>query len=146
MFAVWGGYMTLKNTLEARMSYRIAKSKRRVFLREDFADLGRCYRQVSRVLGKFVKEDRLIKLGYGMYARSKISRVTGNVVTDAPLPWLAKEYLARRGIEVVSTKAETDLVSGKSTQVPTGRTIGVRGRISRKISFNGMSVSYEQHP
>ena len=138
--------MTLKNTLESRMSYRIAKSKRRVFLREDFADLGRCYRQVSRILEKFVTEGRLIKLGYGMYARSKVSRVTGNVVTDAPLPWLAKEYLSRKGIEVVPTRAEADLVNGQSTQVPTGRTIGVRGRIARKISFNGMSMSYEQHP
>ena len=41
--------MPLKNTLESRISYRIKRSKSRVFLRKDFSDIGG-YDQVGRIL------------------------------------------------------------------------------------------------
>ena len=138
--------MTLMNTLESRMSYRIARKRQRVFLREDFADLGRGYRQISRVLEKFVKGGKLAKIGYGLYVRTKVSSVSGNVITDGPLPWLAKEFLARRGIEVVPTKAEIAYNGGESTQVPTGRTIGVRSDVTRRIGYDGAWITYEKRP
>lgn len=138
--------MTCKNTLESRMSYRIARKAQRVFLREDFTDLGRGYRQIGRVLQKFVKEGKLVSIGYGLYARTRLSSVTGNVITDGPLPWLAKEFLDRRNIKVVPASAEVAYNSGASTQVPTGRAIGVRSRISRRIGFGGAFISYEKHP
>ena len=34
--------------------------------------------------------------------------------------------------------------AGKTTQVPTGRVIGVRGRVRRQISYNGFPLSYER--
>ena len=141
-----GCSMSGKENLRGRISSRIARSKRLVFMREDFEDLGASYSQVGRILRKLVDDGKLIRIGYGLYARSKVSSVTGNIVTDGPLPWLAKEFLARRGIDVVPTQADIDYSSRRSTQVPTGRTIGVRSRVTRRISFNGSSIAYELRP
>jgi len=51
----------------------------------------------------------------------------------------------RLGIKVVPSEMEEEYNSGRSTQVPTGRVIGVEGRISRKIGYQGVYVSFEQH-
>jgi len=56
---------------------------------------------------------------------------------------LAKEALKRLGVEVNPTKAELDYRAGRTTQIPTGRLIGVKNRISRKIGYKGASIYYE---
>jgi len=60
--------MTIKQTLEARVSYRIKRSKDSVFIRKDFEDIGG-YDQVGRVLRNLVKKNIITKLGYGAYAK-----------------------------------------------------------------------------
>ena len=60
------------------------------------------------------------------------------------MPELAKELLRKLGVQVVPSSAERDYNSGKSTQVPTGRVIGVKGRVVRRIGYNGRYVSFEK--
>ena len=57
---------------------------------------------------------------------------------------LAPEALGRLGIETAPTRMDEANASGKSTQVTTGRVIGVRGRVPRKISYNGFPLKYER--
>lgn len=135
--------MPIKNTLESKITYRVKRSKTPVFVRDDFNDIGG-YDQVGRILRGLVKKDLLINLGYGTYARSKKSSVSGAVVPERPLPELAKELLKKLDVKVVSSTAERDYNSGKSTQVPTGLVIGVKGRIVRRIGYNGRYVSFEK--
>jgi len=135
----------LKKTLKDRVSYRINRSKSSVFMRKDFKDIGG-YDQIGRILKNLADQNQLIRLGYGAYARPKTSRVTGNIIPEKPLPDLARELLKKRGIETVASSADIDYNSGKSTQVPTGRVIGVKGRVSRKIGFNGNQVHFEHYP
>ena len=77
------------------------------------------------------------------YAKTKKSNITGELVPVAPLPVLAKEALARLGIQTAPSRMEEDYNAGKTTQVPTGRLIAVKGRINRKIGYGGAYVSYE---
>ena len=70
----------------------------------------------------------------------------GELVPVVPLPELAKEALVRLGIQTVPSRMEIDYNAGKTTQVPTGRVIAVKGRISRKIGYCGFYVSYEPAP
>jgi len=42
------------------------------------------------------------------------------------------------------SKLEKDYAVGATTQVPTGRKIAIKGRIRRKIGYNGAYVSYER--
>lgn len=135
--------MPLKGTLESRIAYRIKRSAAAVFVRDDFKDIGG-YDQVGRVLRGLVKKKILISLGYGIYARTKKSSITGNIIPEKSLPELSAEALTKLGVKVVPASAERAYTSGLSTQVPTGRVIGVQGRVSRKISYNGKSITFER--
>lgn len=134
--------MTKFKSLENRILTRISRKKSNVFLREDFLDLGG-YDQVGRVLLDLTREKKLIKIGYGLYARTRTSSLTGEMLPAAPLPSLAKDALLRLGVKMGPTQAERDYQSGRSTQVPTGRLIGVKKRISRKIGIKEAAIFYE---
>ena len=137
--------MSKYETPNYKVSARIARKKNAVFLREDFEDLGG-YDQIGRILRDLTRAGKLIKIGYGLYAKAKISLLTGAVVPVVPLPSLAKEALDRLGFETFPSLYEREYNAGRSTQVPTGRRIAVKGRISRKIGYNGAYVSYEAAP
>jgi hypothetical protein len=122
---------------------RISRMKSAVVLREDFIDLGG-YDQVGRALRQLIQKGKILKIGYGLYAKTKVSSLTGETLPAQNLPALAKEALKRLGVAVNPTKAELDYQAGRSTQVPTGRLIGVKNRISRKIGYKGASINYER--
>lgn len=128
--------------LPDQMAARIRRKKTLVFLREDFADLGN-YAQVGRVLRAFVAQGKLVKIGYGLYAKVKTSALTGEVIPVAPLPALAKEALARLGIETAPSHLEKAYQAGQTRQVPTGRLIAVKGRVRRKIGWGGAFIYFE---
>lgn len=134
--------MALK-TLKSKVKYRISRSKANVFTPRDFFDLSE-RDQVGRVLRGLVTEGGLIKFGQGLYAKARRSSLTGNLIPVQPLPVLAKEALTSKlKVEVVATEAEERYNSGRTTQVPTGRLIAVKGRVSRKMGFDGKSISYQ---
>ena len=134
--------MSRYGSVEYKIMARIARKKCSVFVREDFKDLSD-YDQVGRALRNIAKNGRLIRVGYGVYAKAKKSPITGGLVPVVPLPELAKEALARLGIQTAPSRMEKDYNAGKTTQIPTGRVIAVKGRISRKIGYGGAYVSYE---
>lgn len=137
--------MPLKATLESRIACLIKRSAAAAFVRQDFKDIGG-YNQVGRALRELIKKKLLIRIGYGIYARARKSSVTGNLIPEKFLPELAEEALKKLGVKVVPASAERAYNSGLSTQVPTGRVIGVQGRVSRKISCQGKSIAFEQYP
>ncbi len=135
--------MNRKRTLEERVMLRISLKMDSVFLRDDFDDLGG-YDQVGRSLRMLVKQGKIAKLGYGVYTKLKQSILTGKPITCKPLPVLAKEALEKLGVELTSSQFTKDYNEGRYTQVPTGRLIGVKGRISRKIGYEGTYVYYDR--
>jgi hypothetical protein len=137
--------MKYNKTLEGKIFARIARKQSPILLREDFEDLGG-YDQVGRALLTLTKKGKLVKIGYGLYAKAKVSSLTGNTVPVEPLPALARKALGRLGVTALPSQAEIDYQKGRSTQVPTGRLIGVNKRISRKIGYNNMAVNYERRP
>jgi hypothetical protein len=130
-------------TLEQRMSDRIARKKGDVFLRADFQDLGG-YDQVGRALRKLVDRGTLVKLGYGLYARARVSPLSGKTIPKKNLPALATEALRKLNVEAEPSRYARAYDAGRTTQVPTGRVIAVKGRISRKIGYDGKYVSFER--
>jgi hypothetical protein len=73
--------------------------KSSVILRNDFIDLGG-YDQVGRALRQLAQKGRILKIGYGLYAKAKVSSLTGEILPAQNLPALAKEALKRLEIEV----------------------------------------------
>ena len=60
------------DSLEERLEKRIARKRGDVFLRADFSDMGG-YDQVGRALRNLVRKGRLMKIGQGLYARTRRS-------------------------------------------------------------------------
>jgi len=136
--------MEQNQTIKKLIKSRIRRKKSSVILREDFKDLGG-YDQVGRALLELTRSGELIRIGYGVYAKVRKSSITGKLIPVQPLPILAREALKRLGVPLKPTVAEADYQSGRSTQVPTGRLIGVRNRVSRKIGHKGVYVEYERN-
>jgi hypothetical protein len=142
MFAGMGNAGQKPESLEERLEKRLARKRGDVFLREDFRDLGG-YDQVGRALRRLVRKGELLKLGYGVYTRAARSPFTNKPVPPKGLRTL-KEALTRLGVEIVPTRLEEAYNAGKSTQVPTGRVVGVRGRVSRRIGYDGVVLGFER--
>ena len=130
-------------TLEKRIVERIARRENNVFLRRDFSDLGG-YDQVGRGLRRLVAKEQLVKLGYGLYVRATSSPLSGKTIPAKPLPLLAAEALRRLNVESTPASFTRAYNEGVTTQVPTGRMIAVKGRISRKIGYDGKYATFER--
>ena len=130
-------------TLEQRVAERIARKKADVFLRADFKDLGD-YDQVGRSLGRLVAKGKLVRIGYGLYARAVTSPSSGKTIPTKNLPALGAEALKRLNVEMAISSSAQAYNAGLTTQVPTGRVIAVKGRISRKIGYDGKYVTFER--
>ncbi|MFO1061722.1 MAG: DUF6088 family protein [Dongiaceae bacterium] len=130
-------------TLEDRLWKRIARKRGDVFLRGDFRDLGG-YDQVGRALNRLVRAGRLTRLGYGLYARTRPSLLDGRPAPAKGLREMAAEALGRIGVKTTPTRLERAYDAGRTTQVPSGRVIGVRRRVRRKLSYDGVPLSFER--
>jgi hypothetical protein len=54
-----------------------------------------------------------------------------------------KEALRRVGVETLPSRLEEDYNAGRTTQVPTGRVVGVTRRVRRKVGYGAISLSFE---
>ena len=133
-----------KSTLKDRVRTRVARSKSSVFLRNDFNDLGG-YDQIGRALRVLEKDGRLVRLGYGVYAKARTSSRTGKAMPVAPVPAAVREALKKMNVETASTELERQATAGRTTQVPTGMRVGLAPgeRCKRRLGFNGRYVSFE---
>lgn len=134
---------TRGKSLAKRIETRIARKRVNVFLRSDFQDLGG-YDQVGRSLRSLTAKGRLVRIGYGVYARTTLSPVSRKPIPAQPLPALATEALARLGIEMAPSSFAQAYNAGTTTQVPTGRAIAIKGRFSRKIGCYGTYAVFER--
>lgn len=100
---------------------------------------------VQRALAQLVLDGELIRIGVGVYVRTKRSVVTGAVIPVAPLEVLAPEALALFGVEVWPPKAYRDYNEGRTDQVPCGLVLNTgKRRIARRLQFNGRGPGYER--
>jgi hypothetical protein len=135
--------MNKLGTLERKILTRMARRNCGVFMREDFEDLAD-YAQIGRILKGLLRKSKIVKIGYGLYAKAQVSPFNGKIIPRKNLLHLAKEAIERLGLKTAPSSAERAYNEGRSTQVPTGRMIGVKGRISRKIGYDGVYISYER--
>jgi hypothetical protein len=127
--------MRQQKTLRERIEARIARKRREdVFLPREFRDLGG-EDQVLRVLRGLVREKRLVRLGYGVYGRAVVSRLSGKPILHSASGFLgaARQALTKLGITWELTEAQRAYNEGRSTQVPVNPVVRVKGRFSRRL-------------
>ena len=127
--------MRKPKTLRARIEERLArKASDSVFLTREFADLSG-ETQLLRALRGLVREGRLVRLGYGVYARAIVSRLSGEPLLYARngLSGAARQALDKLGVPWEPTESERAYNEGRSTQIPVNPVLRVKGRFSRRL-------------
>ena len=138
--------MRTKRTLREKVETRIAKKRADdVFLTREFRDLGG-EDQVLRVLRGLVREKRLIRLGYGVYGRAVVSRLSGQPILYSRNGFLgaARQALTKLGVTWEPTAAEQAYNEGRSTQVPVNPVVRVKGRFSRRLRDGSQELILER--
>ncbi|MDR0646626.1 MAG: hypothetical protein LBG46_06760 [Elusimicrobiota bacterium] len=126
------------------MYKKIQRSKDLAFVLVDFYKFSKDSDQIIRALRKLVKDKVLIKIGKGAYAKAKHSELTDNYMPAGGLLNSGRQVLGKFGIKTFPSSYDIAYNSGQSMQIPTGRVIGVNRRVSRVITFNGVSLKYEK--
>ena len=87
-------------TMRERLETRIARKRDDVFLTREFADLGG-EDQVLRALRGPVRDSHLVRLGYGVYGRAAISRLSGKPMLYSAngFAGAARQALTKLGVQ-----------------------------------------------
>src|SRR5271154_699887 len=127
--------MRQQKTLRERIETRIARKQGEdVFLPREFRDLGG-EDQVLRVLRTLVREKQLVRLGYGVYGRAIVSRLSGVPILYSKNGFLgaARQALTKLGVQWEPSDAERDYNAGRLTQIPVNPVVRIKGRFSRQL-------------
>ncbi|MGH8306411.1 MAG: DUF6088 family protein [Steroidobacteraceae bacterium] len=135
----------IRQTLRGKVEARIARKGDAVFLTREFRDLGG-EDQVLRALRTLVREKQLVRLGYGVYGRAFISRLSGSPVLNSPdgFSGAARKALDKLGVEWEPIEAEKAYNDGRSTQVPVNPVLRVKGRFSRQLRYGNTELVLER--
>lgn len=134
-----------QKTLRDRVEALIARRGDDVFLTREFARLGG-EDQVIRALRELVRNGRLIRLGYGVYARAERSRLSGRPILAARDGFVgaSRDALTKLGVDWETTEAERAYNEGRSTQVPANAVVRVKGRFARRLGYGDNTLVVER--
>jgi hypothetical protein len=135
-----------RKTLRERIERHIArKTGDVVFLPREFSKLGG-QDQVLRVLRDLAREGHLVRLGYGVYGRAVISRLSGKPMLYSSTGFIgaARQALTKLGVEWEPTESERAYNEGRSTQVPVNPVVRVKGRFSRHLRYGNSELVLER--
>lgn len=129
--------------LQERMLRSIKQRTGNVILRAEVARMG-SPSQVSEALKALQDSGVLLRIGTGIYAKTRKSSVTGATIPAGSLETLAVEALKKLGVTIGAGSAAVAYNSGRTTQLPGAFVANTgRRRISRKIAVGGRAVAYE---
>lgn len=134
-----------KVTLKAQIEYKIRRSRKNVFLREDFEMLGG-YVQVGRALNALTRCGTLIKIGYGLYAKAVENPLTKKpmFMADGGFMQVSEEALKRLKVEW-QRGDEFRPENNPSYQVPVSPSVIISSRFSRKIKTDKFELKTRKH-
>jgi hypothetical protein len=129
--------------IEDRIRRSIQQRAGNVVLRSDFAAMG-SPSQISEALKALQAKQVIVRVGTGVYAKTRKSSVTGAIVPAGSLETLAPEVFQKLGVLVTAGAAAQAYNAGQTTQLP-GAFVAYTGkrRIRRSISVGGRKVIYE---
>jgi Family of unknown function (DUF6088) len=138
--------MRRRQTLRDKIEQRIARKKGEdVFLTREFKNLGG-EDQVLRALRKLVDDGRLVRLGYGVYGRATLSRLSGKPMLYSRNGFfgVARQALDKLGVKWEPTESERAYNEGRSTQVPVNPVVRIKGRFSRHLRYRNTELVLER--
>lgn len=137
--------MRRRGTLRERVETRIAERRDDVVLPREFSDLGG-EDQVLRALRTLVRDGKLVRLGYGVYGRAEVSRLSGRPMLAARGGFIdaARQALDKLGVRWEPTEYQRAYNEGRSTQVPVNPAVKVKGRFARRLKYQDAELRLER--
>ncbi len=134
--------VTYENSMQYRVMQRIDALDMDIILRKDLSDLGSA-RQISRALQSLVREKKLAKLGYGIYAKLKQASTVDMQYLPKGFLSTARMALTKLGIVWEPSQAEKDYNERRSQQIPVNPPTKLKTRFRRKLSYAGIELRIE---
>lgn len=132
-----------QQSLKFRILERIKLMPENIVLRKDVEDMG-IPRQISRCFKDLVEMGELVKIGYGIYAKSYISENLKRPVIQGSFGQACKEALTKLGVTWEPGSAEQAYNAGLSTQVPVRTIIQLKSRYRGQLSFGNRKLIVEK--
>src|SRR3990167_6289007 len=132
-----------KNSLKFEVLERIQQMSGNVVLREDIEDMGSS-RQISRCFKDLVDMGKLIKIGYGIYAKTYVSEYINRPVIKAGFDQVCKEALTKLGVAWEPGSAEQAYNAGLSTQVPVRTVVQLKSRYRGHLNYGNRKLIVEK--
>lgn len=132
-----------KDSIEYKALRRIKKIRSNVVLRQDLIDLG-SYRQVSRIFKKLIDDNKLVKIGAGIYAKAYLSEMLNVPIIQGGFDQACKEALTKKGIQWELSTAAQEYNAGRTTQVPVRTSVRLKSRYRGTLSFGKRKLIAEK--
>ena len=134
----------MKLTIKDKISKSITSSNGSVFLRADFKKFGG-YDQVGRALKELVASGKIVKMGYGVYSKSKKSPIFGGQIPVVTVVEAGLVVMKKLGIKADVGYYSRLYRDGETTQIPMKEVVAVERRVTRKIYFGSRVLKYEKY-
>lgn len=131
-----------RNSLEYKILERINRKRSNVILRCDFKEIG-SHSQVTRVFKKLLTDKKLVKIGFGIYAKAYTSKFTDVPLIKGGIDSAFNEALKKIGVLFEKGSAEQAYVAGFTTQIPARNVIRLKTRCRRQISYGKARLIFE---
>ena len=132
-----------QESIEYKTLKRLKRIRGSVVLRQDFEDLG-SYRQISRVFKVLLDENKLVKIGAGVYAKAYLSDVLNIPLIQGGFDQACKEALTKKGIQWELSTAAQEYNAGLTTQVPVRTSVRLKSRYRGTLSFGKRKLIVEK--
>ncbi len=115
-----------------------------IVLRSDVNKMG-TPRKISRNLKSLINEGKLIKLGYGIYAKTEQNPYLSTNIIKSGFTAASLEALDRLGIKWEPGKFIKDYNEGRSTQVPANFSVRLKTRYRGTIKDGERILKFEDN-
>ncbi len=131
-----------EKSLKYKVLQRLETLPYTVILRSDLKDLAG-NRQISEVLQQLIEDEKIVRLGYGVYAKLYYSKIANDSYIPGGFGGALREAFNRLHVKWRPSRAMEAYNSGKSTQVPANPVFRIDSRFTRKLSLGRLSLIKE---
>ena len=132
-----------KNSLKFKILKFIQQMPGKIVLREDIANIA-SPRQISRCFRDLVAMGKLVKIGYGIYAKAYLSENLSKPLIQGGFSEACKEALTKLGVKWQTGSAEQAYNAGLSTQVPARTIVQLKSRFRARLAYGNRKLIVEK--
>lgn len=134
-----------EDSLEYKAIQRLNRMRSNIVLRKDFNILDGSQSQITRVLNKLIADKKLVKIGFGIYAKAYLSKFTDIPLIEGGIDAAFNNALKKLGVSFEPGSAEKEYAAGLTTQIPARKIVRLKSRCRRQISYGKANLSFEKN-